>query len=549
MKHWISLALTVAFLGGCTTPQGTTRAEAPRAVLFEGMGNHHFPVTTKDAVAQTYFDQGLTLCYAFNHGEAVESFQEAARLDPDCAMAWWGQAYALGPYFNRTYNEKAHERAFEAIQRAVSLRGTASPLESDLIDALAHRFASPPPRDRAHLDKAYADAMERVWERHGDDDDVAVLYADARMNQHRWDLWSKSGQPNATTMEAIAVLERAMDINEMNPGANHLYIHALEASPSPEKAEAAADRLLHLVPGDGHLVHMPSHIYAQVDRYVDAVDCNRDAAQSYRDYFAAGGEARVYGLMAHDTHFLMWCAMFQGREQDALDAYDTLFEELPEAMWRAPTYRASKYHVLVRFGRWDDILATEPPPEEDFHYLRAMWHYARGIALANTGRIDEARTEAQAFEAEVAQIGAGETLFFSTPVAMVMDVARHMLAGETEYKAGNHDVGLQHLRSAVQAEDALPYMEPSHWMMPTRHALGALLIEQGRIEEAEECYRQDLEHHPGNVWSLHGLTECLQLRGAETEARDMQKRLGQAEAHATLDIRASCFCREEATVE
>ena len=531
------LATAAALLIGCA---------APRARLFDGLGDHHLAVTTPDPEVQAYFDQGLTLCYAFNHGEALESFREAARLDPTCAMAWWGQAYALGPYFNSTYNEEKHAQAYEAIQRALSLADGAGPLERDLIGALAHRFASPPPAERAHLDAAYADAMEAVWGRHSDDDDVAVLYADARMNQHRWDLWSKAGEPKPETLEAIAVLERALLLDPSNPGANHLYIHAVEASPDPQRAEPAADRLLGLVPGDGHLVHMPTHIYARVGRYMDAIDANRQAAQAYRDYLASGGQANIYPLLGHDTHFAMWCAMYQGRYEDTVEAYDILFEDLPEAMWRAPSYRASKFHGLVRFGRWEDILATPPPPEADLHYVRAMWHYARGIAFANTHRVDEARREAEAFELEAAQVGPDETLFFDTPVTMVLAVAREMLAGETAYKAGDHEPGLQHLRRAVEAEDALPYMEPSHWMVPTRHALGALLLEQGQLAEAETCYREDLRLHPGNVWSLRGLTECLERRGEVAEAQEVRRRFEEVGSHATIEIRASCFCREEA---
>ena len=349
LSTWFLFA-AVFLLGGCATRH---------AILFGGMGDHHRVVTSSESLSQSYFDQGLTLCYAFNFGEAARSFAEAARIDPDCAMSWWGQAFALGPNYNSPFDEEKHELAYVAIQRAFTMRDKASPVERDLIEALALRLESPPPKNRAHLDKAYAEAMERVWLRHPLDEDVGVLYADARMNQNRWNLWTKDGTPNTHTLTIIATLEQVMKINVNHPGANHMYIHAVEPSPNPGRAEVVADRLLHLVPGDGHLVHMPSHIYVQVDRYMDAIKCNVEARQRYREYFASGGQdTDIHFSQAHDTHFLIWAAMFQGRWEDAVNGCDDLMGDLPESLHGDPSadeFHATKLHVLIRFGRWDEI--------------------------------------------------------------------------------------------------------------------------------------------------------------------------------------------------
>ena len=548
MWHHLLLVAVVG-LAACTTDrhveprQASAREAAP---LFEGMGSHCRKVSTSNAEAQRYFDQGLALSYGFNHDEAANSFAEAARLDPECAMAYWGEAYALGPNYNLSYDEDKHRQAYAAIRKAIDRKPSATPAERDLIDALAIRFEEDAPSaDRTRLDKAYGDAMARVWKKHPNDADVGVLYVDARMNQNRWDLWAKDGTPNTYTLEIIETLERVFELDINHPGANHLYIHAVEPSPNPEKAEAAADRLLKLVPGSGHLVHMPAHIYIQVGRYMDSIACNREASRLDREYFARVGTKGVYHFYhLHNTHFLIWSAMYAGRYEDAVTACDQMVKDIPEPFlgaFAAAEFLSTKVHVLIRFGRWDEVLAM-PAMRDDQPYARAMWHYARGVAYANTGKFEEAAAEAKEFEKQAAAVDK-DALVFLTPAHQVLEVAREMLAGETAFKQGRDELAFRHLQAAVMAEDALRYQEPSPWMMPTRHALGALLVQQGRIAEAETCYREDLRMHPGNGWALHGLAECLEAREQTEEAAKVRQKFNEAWANATVTIQASCFCR------
>lgn len=536
LKLFVSLS-AIALLASCTTP---------RAQLFDGMGSHSRKVTTSDPLAQRYFNQGLALSYGFNHDEAVRSFEEAARIDPNCAMAWWGQAYALAPNINLPMDAAAGKRAYAAIQEALAHKDKATPKERDLIEALARRFENPPPANRRHLDKAYADAMAALFEKYPEDDDIGVLYADALMNQHPWDYWTKDRQPKrADTHVLVVTLEKVLDLNPDNPGANHFYIHVMEASPEPAKAEAAADRLGKLVPGSGHLVHMPSHIYVQVGRFKDSVKCNTKASNLDREYFARVGTQGIYHTYhAHNNHFIVWSAMFRGRYEEALDACKTLEKDLPESFLSDPgvaEWLVMDVHVHVRFGRWEEALKV-PRPREDQPYAIAMWHYGRGVAFANTKRIAEARTEAALFEKQAARVPDGQMVFI-VPAKEVLNVAREMLAGETAFKAGDDDVAFEHLRAAVKADDNLRYSEPNPWMMPTRHALGALLLSRGKVAEAEVVYREDQKRYPGNGWSLHGLAECLERRNA-AEAATVRKKFEASWADATVKIKGSCFCRE-----
>lgn len=538
---------TLCWVGGLALGLGA--CSAPGAPLFEGMGQHGRTVSTESSGAQTYFDQGLALCYGFNHDEGLRSFEEAARLDPDCAMAYWGQAYALSPNYNLPLSPEASEQAYAALEGAKAA-GSASPLERDLIDALGTRFESPPPAERRHLDLAYADAMEQLWERNPTDTDIGFLYADALLNLSPWDLWTSDGQPKENTLEIVATLERVIELDPRHPGGNHMYIHAVEPSPNPERAEAAADRLGSLMPGVGHMVHMPSHIYVQLGRYHDSIKVNRAAIELDREYFARVGPMGIYhGYHAHNHHFLVWSAMFMGRYEDALQGCYDLLEDMPAPMHADPSvaeWLAMDVHVHIRFGEWQAVLDT-PKPREDQPYAVAMWHYARGMAYANTDRIEEARSEAALFEQVAADVPA-EQLVFIIPAQDVLDVARHMLAGETLYWAGQTERAFDELRAAVAAEDALGYSEPSPWMMPTRHALGALLLKEGHVEEAEQAYREDLSKHRENGWALKGLAECLEQRGETSRAESVRNRFDVAWGHATVSIEASCKCAEKRAV-
>lgn len=516
------------------------------ALLHEGWGDHHFEITTDDALARTYFDQGLALCYGFNHEEGLRSFEEVARRDPDCAMAYWGQAYALGPNMNSDVDEERAREAAKAIARALALRANASERESDLIEALAVRLGQPEWEDREVVNGAYAGAMRTLWAKYPDDADVGFLYADALVNETPWDLWTADFEPTRNTTEVLAVLERVLELDLNHPGANHFAIHAWEPSGEPERAEAAADRLGALTPGLGHMVHMPSHIYIQVGRYADAVRVNQEGARLDREYFARAGQQKIYPFyQAHNTHFRVWAALYVGDYREALEGCRVLLEDLPDELEGLPSsalWLVMDQEVHLRFGQWQAALDA-PAPRDDQPIARALWRYARAIAFANTGRIAEARAEAEAFEAVVRELPDDLDTEFFEDASIVFEIAREMMAGETEYKAGNVEAGLEHLRAAVAAEDRLEYSEPSPWLVPTRHSLGALLLEQGRLAEAEPLYRHDLKLHAGNIWSLQGLSECLERSGRSAEAAAVNAQLEEVRRLATVDVRASCYCR------
>ncbi len=526
-------------------------AEADRALLWEGLGDYRYQVSTDNEEAQRYFDQGLALCHAFNHDEAARSFAQARMLDPGCAMAWWGEAYALGPNYNLQLPELYGNRALEALREADARKADATPSERALIEALAARFSDPAPESSdkvGPLNAAYAQAMAGVWAAHPDNPEVGFLYADAVMNQRPWHLYTQEREPHPEALEAVAVLERVLGLNENHPGANHLYIHAIEPSKTPKRAEPAADRLAALMPGAGHLVHMPSHIYMRVGRYADSVAANARASAVDRAYFArARGEQGIYHIYhLHNDHFLIWSEMFRGRDKAALRACEQLMEDVPEHLAESPfvtEFYGVRYHVLVRFGRWKELISTPAPPAVH-PFATAMWHYGRGVAFANTERIEEARAEATAFEKAAAKVPEDLVIAVVVKAHMVLDVARQMLAGETAFKAGDVDEGLAALRRAATAEDALPYTEPNPWMFPTRHALGALALEAGRVDEAAAAYREDLAKYPENGWSLHGLAECLALLGRSEEAADVKARFRRAWADATIRLTGSCFCRK-----
>ena len=389
-------------------------------------------MSTDDPLAQRYFDQGLVLSYGFNHDEAVRSFEQAALLDPDLAMAWWGKAYAVGHNINMSLDEDHASAAWEAIQEAIARKDHATAVERDLIDALAARFAMPPHDDRAQLDRAYADAMVVLWKKYPEDDDVGFLCADALFNLSPWNQWTPGFQPKENTLELVAVLDRVLELNVDHPGATHFYIHALEASGDPARAEAAADRLGALTPGLGHMVHMPAHIYVQVGRYEDTIRATEEGSRLDREYFAKVGEQGIYHFYhAHNNHFRVWSAMYMGDYENALEACRLTLEDLPDALEGEPDaaeWLAMDVHVHLRFGEWEAVLET-PSPREDQPYALAMWRYARGIAFANTGRLEAARVESVAFEEEVARVPKDQMVFIISSLD-VLEVGRQMLAGE-----------------------------------------------------------------------------------------------------------------------
>ena len=530
---------------GAAQPAGASQAR-----LYEGFGNYKRPVTTSSPEAQAWFDQGIQLLYGFNHDEAIRSFQKAADIDPDCPMAWWGVAYANGLHINNPVMGEAKSRAaYAAAQEAMKRIDKASPVEQALIRAVAKRYAAEPPQDRRPLDEAYAAAMEEAWKAFPNDPDVGSLFAESLMNLQPWDYWTHDGQPKGRINDIVAAIEKSLEIRPDHPGANHFYIHAVEASNDPDRATVAAERLGALVPGSGHLVHMPSHIFIRTGRYADAAQANVKAAATDEAYFAIAPKPEFYSLYyLHNLHFLAYASMMAGHYQDSLEAAHRLETQAPEDFVReyvtvADGVMPAKLHVLVRFGKWNEIL-SEPEPPEYRLLSRAIWRYARGVALANLGRPDEAARELTAFDEVAAKID--DTWFVgNNPASVIIRMARGMLAGEMAYKAGRVEEGFTHLRDAVKAEDELVYDEPPGWMQPVRHALGALLLDDGRFAEAEEVFRKDLAKHPNNGWSLLGLEQALAGLGKTDELAQVAAQRQQAWANADVTPPSSCYCKPE----
>lgn len=539
------LLLLPLLLAACGAAPGPV---APPLFPLAEVGGHSFPITTASPLAQRWFDQGLAWCYGFHHAEALRCFDQALAADPGCAMALWGRAYAAGPHINNMeMSPAAAQQAHADAGRAAALAAGTTPVERALIEAIGVRYAWPAPEDRSQLDGAYASAMRTVYAAHGDHPDVAALFAEALMDLRPWDLWQTDGSPQPETPEILAVLERLLAAHPRHPQANHLYIHAVEASPAPERAIPSAERLRGLTPRIGHLEHMPAHAFLRVGRYEDAAEANRRGIAADLATVARTGRNGFYEVYrAHNYHFLAYAAMFTGNADEAIAAARELLRELPMATVREmpqflEAFLAVPYHVLVRFGRWQEMLA-EPSPEPWQKSRLAFWHYGRGVALAALGRVDEARRERDAYRTAAAAVP-DDWMLANNPLAKVLAIGDAFLDGEVEFRAGEHERAFASLRLAVERDDALRYDEPWGWMMPVRHGLGALLLEAGRVEEAEAVYRRDLERHPENGWALRGLAECLQRRGDPAAAAAAERRFAAAWQNATAPIRASCFCR------
>lgn len=506
-------------------------------------------ISTGSVAAQAAFDRALTLCWGFNHDAAVLAFDEVLQHDPESAIANWGKAYALGPNINLPLTDEAVAmRAYQAIEQARTLADGASDIERTLIEAMATRFADPPPEDRSQLDQAYADMMRAAWTRFPDDPNVGVLFADALMNlSNKWRSLAPDGDRGPHTPEIVATLEKVLAAYPEHVGGNHFYIHSVEASTRPERALRSASRLATLVPDAGHLLHMPSHIYIRVGQYRDAIEANVRAVAADDEFFANAGPQNIYHYYrAHNAHFLAWAAMFQGDKASALDAAYAMVSKLPkERLSELPrsieSYLFVPVHVMMRFGLWQDILATDSPGAQ-FPIAVALWHHARGVAYANTERIDLALAEKEAFEKVAATIPASKRVR-RAKVEDLLETARQMMQGEILFKQGKQREAFVALRKGVAAEDSMPYAEPPGWMQPIRHALGALLLEAGKAVEAEVVYREDLAQHAKNGWSLHGLAECLRIQGKQEEAERVEALFREAWADADTEITASCFCR------
>jgi tetratricopeptide (TPR) repeat protein len=541
------LVWILALVAGCSGQPGShaqhggpapTGAVTP--VLFEDLGTYHRPITTASPRAQAYFDQGLRLVYGFNHYEAQAAFREAARLDPACAMCAWGIALTHGSNYNSPTDAERERAALAAVTQArtlVAARGTEP--ERALITALAARHSASPTADRTALDRAYADAMREVTRRFPADLDAATLFADALMNLRPWSLWMPDGKPQPGTEEIVATLERVLVADPRHPGANHLYIHAVEASPDPRRAEAAADRLLGLMPGAGHMVHMPSHIYFRIGRYADATAANMAAVAADRAYFGKSQPSPIYRGMyyPHNLDFIWHAAGMEGRSAECVRAAREFAESVPAAavleMPDMETAPAAPLLALARFGRWDEIL-TQPAPPAQMLYVTTAWRYARGLAQLGKGRRDEALRELAELRAVLARVPAERTLTFFFKMADVARLASETLAGEIEARGGKVDAAITHLAEAVRLQDAHWFTEPPPWYYPVRQSLGAALLQAGRAAEAEAVYREDLRWNPENGWSLLGLAQSLRAQGKSADAEEARFRRAWARADVRL---------------
>ncbi len=542
------------------------------------LGTYARNVTTKSEIAQTWFNRGLIWCFGYNHDESIACFKKAIDADPKCAIAYWGVAYASGCNYNKPWEAFDDDdakasllQAFDYARMAMERIDKASAAEAALIGALQERYqARDVPDNEAFCvwNDQFADAMRKVYETYPDDLDVVTLFGEAIMNRTPWDLWDlKTGgiPEGASTAEAVEVLERALmreDAYE-HPGLLHIYIHLMEMSPYPERALRASDALRGLVPDAGHLCHMPTHIDVLCGHYERVVSSNHAAIQADRKFLEKEGPLNFYSLYrCHDYHFKIYGAMFLGQYKPAISTAEEMISTLPEDLLTQTSppmadwlegFIAMKQHVYIRFGKWQDIIDQDMPANQDlFCVTAAMQHYAKAVAYAASGHVPEAEAEAALFETAVLRVPESRMVFNNTCVD-ILQIAREMMSGEIEYRKGNYDAAYAHLRKSVHLDDNLPYDEPWGWMQPTRHALAALLLEQGHVQEAAAVYRADLGldktlpravHHPDNVWSLSGYHECLERLGKTDEAAQIKQRLDLAKGRTDLPVKSSCFCKQ-----
>ena len=529
-----------------TTGAGGGAAAEERIALYDDLGTLHHAITTASPEAQQYFDQGLRLTYGFNHAEAIRSFQAALTADPACAMCWWGIAFAYGPNINAPMDSAAGVEAHLAIVEAQALTANASEVEQALISALARRYALPPPADRAALDSAWAIAIGEVSMRFRADDDAATLFADALMNLSPWNYWEPGPTPRPGTQTIVGTLERVLDRNPDHPGACHFYIHAVEAA-YPERAVPCAERLGALMPGAGHIVHMPAHIYVRVGRWADAITTNEHATHADELHVRDMAPDALYrlGYVPHNFHFIWFAANMAGSSARSLQAAMDVAARVDTTLMRAPGLSALQHYLVtplfaqVRFSRWDDILAA-PAPAADLVYPNGVRHYARALALAAQGRLDQAEAELQALQALMTEPWLKSELIWNinSPYA-VLETAMHVAAGEIAAKRGDTEGAIRHLHAGVAVEDAMLYDEPPTWHLPVRHNLGAVLLAAGRAREAETVYKEDLMKNPENGWSLFGLAGSLRAQGRTADADAVMARFRAAWTLADVEITAS----------
>ena len=542
------------------------------------IGTYSCKISTSSKSAQLWFDRGLIWAYGFHWDEAVACFKESVKADPKCAMSSWGVAYALGPYYNRMWHQldelelpNVLTECFQASQTALKLCNEVTSLEKDLIFALAKRHpCDRAPDDFSIWDDNYATAMRHMNKKYPDNPDVTALFAEAIISQTPWKLWDlNTGMPKAgaATIEAKETLEKAIDLIERNgspphAGILHYYIHVMEMSPTPEAALRAGDLMRTLVPDCGHLLHMPTHIDFQCGNYNDVVTRNSEAIEADKKVIERDGILNLFASsVIHNIHFKLYGAMFLGQYYLAMEAVDQFSELIPDALIRIKSppmadlvegYFGLKYHALIRFGKWEELIDMPAPIDPDLYLVTtAIYRYSRALAYAASGDLSSADIEQKLFKDAFERVP--ETrMMFNNKCIDLLNIADSMLMGEIEYRKNNFEVAFKYLTMAIENEDSLPYDEPWGWMQPARHALGALLLEQGEIEKAEVVYREDLgfdssviraRRHPNNVWSLHGLAECLKKQRKESELTLITQNLESALARADIPIKASCFCR------
>lgn len=531
--------------------QQRERSEAPSAdaigvARLEGLGAYRMPVRVATPEARAWFDQGMVLAYAFNHDAAARSFLKAAELDPRCAMCWWGAALVLGPHLNAAMDPDDAPLALERVRRAASLAKEGR--ERDFIEALSRRYSASAADDRAQLDEGYAQAMREMVARHPKDLDARVLLAEALMDLHPWNFHDRAGDARPWTAEIVALLEGVLRDAPDHPGANHLYIHVVEASRRPERALEAAHRLRDLVPGAGHLVHMSSHIYLRTGRYHEASEANlRAIAADGRTMAACGNPPGIYrdGYVPHNHHFLYASSMMEGASRQAIDAADEVARRMDLERSRRPGYEAlqhywvTPYLARVRFGRWDELVGLPPPPA-DLPYPTAIWHYARGMGLLRLGRLDEAGKALQGLATIASHPHMDQARMWGlNSLGAILRVAERQLRGEIAAARGEHAQAIEALREAVALQDRFDYDEPEPWYMPVRQALGAVLLAAGRANEAQSVYEEDLKRHPDNGWSLFGRLQALEAQ--RRPAHEARARLQAAWRHADVQLTASRF--------
>jgi len=520
------------------------------ATLLEGLGDYSFPVTSSHPEVQRWFDQGLMLTYGFNHDAAERTYLKATELDPECAMCWWGAALVLGPHVNSGMDPADNQKAWQRLQRAIELAPRASEREQAFIRALSARFAESPPDDRRPLDEAYAKATGQLVADRPDDLDAAAFHAEALMDLQPWDYYDEQLQPKGNTAEIVSILESVMTRDPDHAGALHLYVHAVEASSDPQRGVAAADRLRELIPGSGHLVHMPAHIYARVGRWHDAVIANQKAIEADDAYLAMcrGNVQGVYplGYVPHNHHFLWFAASMEGASAVARDAalQTAARVNLPELM-RQPGFAGLQHYWMtpwfdrVRFGRWDEI-AAEANPAPDLPYVTAIWHYAQAMAAMRQERPEDAAEHYAALSTLAADpVMETLTVWDRYPLSHAVHIAERTVSAELALSRGDHRTAIAALREAVLIEDEIPYDEPPGWHAPVRQTLGVVLLAASQLAEAEAVYREELHRNPSNGWSLRGLAESLRAQKRDDEAAEAEQQLAAAWANADVQPVAS----------